>query len=94
MHRRYSPRSEVESPKLAPAQPPRVVGDEFVVFESPEVNAWCLPSGKVGVSTGNLPITKDEAGLATVIEHEVAHATARHGAERMSEQMAAKAAGK
>ena len=66
---------------------------EFVVFESPEANAWCLPGGKVGVYTGILPITQDEAGLATVIGHEVAHATAHHGAERMSEQMAAQAGG-
>ena len=60
---------------------------EFVVFESQEANAFCLPGGKVGVYTGILPITKDEAGLATVIGHEVAHAVARHGAERMSEGM-------
>jgi len=58
---------------------------EFVVFESKDVNAFCLPGGKVGVYTGILPITKDEAGLATVIGHEVAHAVARHGGERMSE---------
>lgn len=60
---------------------------EFVVFESPEANAFCLPGGKVGVYTGILPITKDEAGLATVIGHEVAHARAHHGAERMSRAM-------
>lgn len=60
---------------------------EFVVFESKEPNAFCLPGGKVGVYTGILPITKDEAGLATVIGHEVAHATARHGAERLSNRM-------
>ena len=60
---------------------------EFVVFDSKEANAFCLPGGKVGVYTGILPITKDEAGLATVIGHEVAHATARHGAERLSNQM-------
>jgi predicted Zn-dependent protease len=58
---------------------------EFVVFDSKEANAFCLPGGKVGIYTGILPITKDEAGLATVIGHEVAHAVARHGAERMSE---------
>jgi predicted Zn-dependent protease len=58
---------------------------EFVVFESKEANAFCLPGGKVGVYTGILPITKDEAGLATVIGHEVAHAVARHGGERMTE---------
>ncbi|HOX58493.1 MAG TPA: M48 family metallopeptidase [Candidatus Paceibacterota bacterium] len=62
---------------------------EFVLFDSPEANAWCLPGGKVGVYSGILPITKDEAGLATVIGHEVAHATAHHGAERMSQQMVA-----
>jgi predicted Zn-dependent protease len=60
---------------------------EFVVFDSKEANAFCLPGGKVGVYTGILPITMDEAGLATVIGHEVSHAVARHGAERMSEQM-------
>ena len=60
---------------------------EFVVFDSPEANAFCLPGGKVGVYTGILPITKDEAGLATVIGHEVAHAAAHHGAERMSESL-------
>ena len=60
---------------------------EFVVFESKEANAFCLPGGKVGVYTGILPITKDEAGMATVIGHEVAHAVARHGGERMTEAM-------
>lgn len=61
---------------------------EFVVFDSKEANAFCLPGGKVGVYSGILPITKNEAGLATVIGHEVAHATLHHGAERMSEAMA------
>jgi len=60
---------------------------EFVVFQSKEANAFCLPGGKVGVYTGILPITKTDAGLATVIAHEVAHAVAHHGAERMSEAM-------
>jgi predicted Zn-dependent protease len=60
---------------------------EFVVFESDDANAFCLPGGKVGVYTGILPITLNEAGLATVIGHEVAHAVARHGAERVSEGM-------
>ncbi len=61
---------------------------EFVVFESPEANAFCLPGGKVGVYTGILAITKTEGGLATVIGHEVAHASNRHGAERMGEAAA------
>lgn len=60
---------------------------EFVVFESKEANAFCLPGGKVGVYTGILPITKDEAGLATVLGHEIAHAVAHHGAERMTQAM-------
>lgn len=60
---------------------------EFVLFQSNEPNAFCLPGGKVGIYTGILPITKDEAGLATVVAHEVAHAVAHHGAERLSEQL-------
>lgn len=59
---------------------------EFVLFDEPKTpNAFCLPGGKVGVSSGILPITRDEAGLATVIGHEVAHAVARHGGERISQ---------
>jgi metalloendopeptidase OMA1, mitochondrial len=61
---------------------------EFVVFDSPEANAFCLPGGKVGVYTGILPITETETGLAVVIGHEVAHASQHHGAERMSDAMA------
>lgn len=58
---------------------------EFAVIEEPNmVNAFCLPGGKVAVFTGILPITKNEAGLATVMGHEVAHALQRHGAERIS----------
>lgn len=66
---------------------------EFVVFESKEANAFCLPGGKVGIYTGILPITKDEGGLATVIGHEVAHAKARHGAERMTTAIALQTGG-
>lgn len=61
---------------------------EFVVFDSPEANAFCLPGGKIGVYSGILPITKDEAGLAAVIGHEVAHASNHHGGERMSQAQA------
>lgn len=61
---------------------------EFVLFDDKTPNAFALPGGKVGVNTGILPITKNDAGLATVISHEIAHVTARHGAERMSQGMA------
>jgi len=67
---------------------------EFVLFESPQANAFCLPGGKVGIYTGILPITRDEAGLATVMGHEIAHAVARHGAERVSESMLLQAGGR
>ncbi|HEX9821620.1 MAG TPA: M48 family metallopeptidase [Methylomirabilota bacterium] len=61
---------------------------EFKVIEDPQANAFCLPGGKVGVYTGILPITRDDAGLAAVLAHEIAHAVARHGGERLSQQMA------
>ena len=58
---------------------------EFTVIDDPKTaNAFCLPGGKVAVYTGIFPYARDEAGLAAVIGHEVAHALARHGAERMS----------
>lgn len=61
---------------------------EFVLFKDPNnPNAFALPGGKVGIYTGLLPITRNEAGLATVIAHEIAHVTARHGAERMSQSV-------
>ena len=60
---------------------------EFVLFDSKEANAFCLPGGKVGVYAGILPITKDETGLAVVLGHEIAHAVARHGGERMTKAM-------
>jgi predicted Zn-dependent protease len=64
---------------------------EFVVVDDPKtVNAFCLPGGKVAVYSGLLPVSKDDAGLAVVLGHEVAHALARHGAERVSESMLTK----
>lgn len=58
---------------------------EFNLVESKEVNAWCMPGGKVVFYTGILPLTKDESGLAVVMGHEIAHAIAEHGNERMSQ---------
>jgi predicted Zn-dependent protease len=66
---------------------------EFNLIESPEINAWCMPGGKVAVYTGILPITKDEAGLATVMGHEIAHAIAQHSVERASDMFKAQLGG-
>lgn len=62
---------------------------EFKLIESEQVNAFCLPGGKIAVYTGILPILKNEAGMAAVMGHEVAHAVARHGGERMSQNILA-----
>jgi predicted Zn-dependent protease len=66
---------------------------EFNVVNDPTVNAWCMPGGKVVVYTGILPVTQDEASLAVVMGHEIAHAIARHGNERMSQGLMLNAAG-
>jgi predicted Zn-dependent protease len=61
---------------------------EYVLIDDPKTqNAFCLPGGKVAVYTGILPITKNETGLAVVLSHEIAHAIAKHGAERMSQEL-------
>lgn len=60
---------------------------EFNLVDEDVVNAWCMPGGKVVVYTGILPVTKSESGLAVVMGHEIAHAIARHGNERMSQQI-------
>lgn len=57
---------------------------EYNLVKDDQVNAWCMPGGKIVVYTGILPITKSEAGLAVVMGHEVAHALANHGQQRMS----------
>ena len=61
---------------------------EFTLIRSDQVNAWALPGGKIAFYTGILPLLENEAGLATVMAHEVAHVLARHGGERMSQHMA------
>lgn len=67
---------------------------EFNLIEDDKVvNAWCMPGGKVAVYTGILPFTQDETGLAVVMGHEVAHAMAKHGNERMSQALLAQVGG-
>lgn len=59
----------------------------FNLIEDNMPNAWCMPGGKVVVYSGILPVTENETGLAVVMGHEIAHAVARHGNERMSQQL-------
>jgi predicted Zn-dependent protease len=66
---------------------------EFTLIEDEAVNAWCMPGGKVVVYTGILPVAGDDNGLAVVIAHEIAHAIAEHGNERMSQAMLAQLGG-
>jgi predicted Zn-dependent protease len=61
---------------------------EYSLIVDDSINAWALPGGYIGFYTGILPVLKNEAGMAFVMGHEVGHATARHGAERISQQMA------
>ncbi|MCF8273322.1 MAG: M48 family metallopeptidase [Flavobacteriaceae bacterium] len=60
---------------------------EYNLVDDKTVNAWCMPGGKIVVYTGILPISKSEAGLAAIMGHEVAHALANHGQQRMSASM-------
>lgn len=60
---------------------------QFTLVNSDQVNAWCMPGGKVVVYSGILPVTKDETGLAVVMGHEIAHAIAGHGNERLSQEL-------
>ncbi len=62
---------------------------EFNLVDDSTVNAWCMPGGKVVFYTGILPVCADDDGLAVVMGHEVAHAVAQHGNERMSQVMMA-----
>ncbi|HEY7729107.1 MAG TPA: M48 family metallopeptidase [Candidatus Eisenbacteria bacterium] len=66
---------------------------EFNLVEGKDVNAWCMPGGKVVFYSGILPICRDESGVAVVMGHEVAHAVAGHGGERMSQQLVAQMGG-
>lgn len=67
---------------------------EFTLIDDPKnVNAFCMPGGKIVVYTGILPVAKDVNGLAAIISHEVAHALANHGSERMSQELVMQAGG-
>ncbi len=61
---------------------------EVALIDEDTINAWCLPGGKIGFYTGILPVLENEAGVAFVMGHEVGHAIARHGGERLSQQVA------
>ncbi|WP_028663543.1 M48 family metallopeptidase [Runella zeae] len=65
---------------------------EFNVIENKTINAWCMPGGKVVFYTGILPLCQDETGVAVVMGHEISHAIASHGAERMSQGLLAQGA--
>jgi predicted Zn-dependent protease len=60
---------------------------EYVVLKSDEINAWCMPGGKIGFYEGIFPVCEDANGVAVVMSHEIAHAVAHHGNERMSQQL-------
>ena len=66
---------------------------EFNLIDDKQVNAWCMPGGKVAVYTGIMPITKNDTGLAVVLGHEISHALAGHGNERISSAMLAEYGG-
>lgn len=66
---------------------------EFNLVDNKEVNAWCMPGGKVVVYTGLLPVAQNEAALAIVLGHEITHAVAHHGQERISQAMLAQGIG-
>jgi predicted Zn-dependent protease len=66
---------------------------EFSLIDENTINAWAMPGGKVAIYTGILPVTQNDDGLATVMGHEVAHAVARHGNERMSQGLATQLGG-
>lgn len=66
---------------------------EFNIIQGNDVNAFALPGGKVAFWEGIMPIAQDDNGIAVIMGHEIAHALARHGAERMSQEMGAQAIG-
>ncbi len=63
-------------------------GWSYTVFVSPEVNAWCMPGGQIAFYEGIMPVCEDDNGIAVVMGHEIAHAVAKHGNERLTQQLA------
>ncbi len=61
---------------------------QYNVIVSPELNAWCMPGGQIAFYEGIMPVCEDETGVAVVMGHEIAHAVAQHGNERMSQELA------
>ncbi|MCB9742508.1 MAG: M48 family metallopeptidase [Alphaproteobacteria bacterium] len=80
--------SQVGKRIAAAANQPKYDWEFKLIQDHDTLNAWCLPGGKIAVYTGILPVLENEAGLSFVMGHEVGHATAHHGAERMSQQLA------
>jgi Zn-dependent protease with chaperone function len=78
---------EVGRRLAAAANAPRFRWEFSVIVDDGTLNAWCLPGGKIAFYTGIYPALHDEAGMAFVMGHEIAHALLRHGAERMSENL-------
>jgi len=66
---------------------------EFNLIDDPSINAWCMPGGRVAFYTGILPVCQNEAGIAVVMGHEIAHAVANHSGERMSQGLLAQMGG-
>lgn len=66
---------------------------EFNLIDDKQINAWCMPGGKVAVYSGILPVTQNDTGLAVVLGHEISHALAGHGNERISQAMIAQGVG-
>jgi metalloendopeptidase OMA1, mitochondrial len=81
------------APRVAKASGEKDFNWEWILIESPEINAWCMPGGKMAVYTGIMTVLKTEAALAAVLGHEVAHATKRHGKQRYARAIRGNIAG-
>ncbi|HXH75661.1 MAG TPA: M48 family metallopeptidase [Bacteriovoracaceae bacterium] len=81
------------APRIAAASGEKNFKWEWMLIDSPEINAWCMPGGKMAVYTGIMPVLQNEAALAAVLGHEVAHATERHGKERYARAVKGSIAG-